>query len=103
MDPIRSTYEADPEMLEIVCEFARELPARAAMLEALLATRSTTELQTLAHQLKGAGGGYGFAQITEVAAVLEQALKSGASEVVIKDSVASLCVILRAVAVPETR
>ena len=44
MDPIRSTYEADPEMLEIVCEFARELPARAAMLEALLASRSTTEL-----------------------------------------------------------
>jgi HPt (histidine-containing phosphotransfer) domain-containing protein len=78
MDPIRSTYETDPEMLEIVCDFAHELPARVAKLEQLLAARAWTELQTLAHQLKGAGGGYGFAQITEVAARLEQALKSGA-------------------------
>jgi len=103
MDPIRSSYEADPDMREIVCEFARELPARAAKLEALLGTRSSAELQTLAHQLKGAGGGYGFAQITEVAARLEQALKSGAAETVIKDAVTELCMILRAVAVPETR
>ena len=103
MDPIRSTYEADPDMLEIVCEFARELPARAATLEAQLSARAFAELQTLAHQLKGAGGGYGFNQITEVAARLEQALKSGAPEPVIKDRAAELCAILRAVVVPETR
>ncbi len=102
MDPIRSTYEADPDMLEIVCDFAHELPERAAKLEALLATRAFAELQTLAHQLKGAGGGYGFNQITEVAAQLEQALKSGAAEPAIKDRVADLCEILRAVVVPET-
>jgi HPt (histidine-containing phosphotransfer) domain-containing protein len=103
MDPIRSTYEADPDMLEIVCEFAHELPTRAEMLEALLAARAFAELQTLAHQLKGAGGGYGFNQITEVAARLEQALKSGAAEPVIKDRAAELCAILRAVVVPATR
>ena len=67
MDPIRSSYESDPDMLEIVCDFARELPVRAARLEALLEARSYSDLQTLAHQLKGAGGGYGFAQITAVA------------------------------------
>ena len=101
MDPIRSSYEADPDMLEIVCEFARELPARVARLEALLAARAFAELQTLAHQLKGAGGGYGFAPITEVAAKLEQALRSGAAEPVIKDRTAELCATLRAVVVPE--
>jgi len=103
MDPIRSTYEADPDMLEIVCDFARELPARVTKLEALLTTRAFAELQTLAHQLKGAGGGYGFPQITEVAGRLEQALKSGLPEPVIEDRAAELCAILRAVVVPETR
>ncbi len=103
MDPIRSTYEADPDMLEIVCDFARELPARTALLETLLDSRAFAELQTLAHQLKGAGGGYGFAQITEDAARLEQALKSGAAEPEIKDRAADLCATLRAVVVPEAR
>mgnify|MGYP003489492318 FL=1 len=102
MDPIRSSYESDPDMLEIVCDFARELPVRAARLEALLEARSYSDLQTLAHQLKGAGGGYGFAQITEVAGRLEQSLKSGSSETLTKECVAELCAILRAVVVPET-
>lgn len=103
MDPIRSSYESDPDMVEIVCDFARELPARAARIEALVEARSLSELQTLAHQLKGAGGGYGFAQITEIAGRLEQALKSGASEPVMKDCAVELCAILRAVVAPVKR
>ena len=71
-------------------------------LQALLEARSYSDLQTLAHQLKGAGGGYGFAQITEVAGRLEQSLKSGSSETLTKECVAELCAILRAVVVPET-
>ncbi len=65
--------------------------------------RSFSDLQTLAHQLKGAGGGYGFAQITEAAGRLEQTLKSGASDTLTKDCAVELCAILRAVVVPETR
>ena len=103
MDPIRSIYEADPDMLEIVREFASELPARIAKIETLLGSRAWSELQTLSHQLKGAGGGYGFAAITEVAARLEQALKSGAAEPQVKDHAAELCATLRAVVVPEAR
>ena len=61
MDPIRSIYEDDPDMLEIVCEFARELPARVRSSRRCSQPRACAELQTLAHQLKGAGGGYGFA------------------------------------------
>jgi HPt (histidine-containing phosphotransfer) domain-containing protein len=100
MDPIRSTYEADPDMLEIVREFAHELPERIARVESLLAARAFSELQTLAHQLKGAGGGYGFPIITEVAASLERALKTGEAEPVVKDRAAELCATLRAVRVP---
>ena len=73
MASIRSTYESDPDMLEIVREFASELPARIAKLEAHLAAGELRELQTLAHQLKGAGGGYGFPQITDASRRLEAA------------------------------
>ena len=101
MDPVHSSYATDPDMAELVREFALELPGRADTLERLLAASELQELGVLAHQLKGAGGGYGFAPITEVAAKLEQALRSGAAEPVIKDRTAELCATLRAVAVPE--
>ena len=103
MASIRSTYESDPDMLEIVREFASELPACIAKLEAHLAAGELRELQTLAHQLKGAGGGYGFPQITELAASLEAALKQGAAPPVVKDRAVALCTLLRAVVVPEAR
>jgi len=103
MGSIRSAYESDPDMLEIVREFASELPARVAKLESYLAAGELRELQTLAHQLKGAGGGYGFPQITELAASLEAALKQGLDAPVVKDRAIALCTLLRDVEVPEAR
>lgn len=100
MEPIRSRYEDDPDMLEIVREFAGEVPERVRRLEALLQAADWPELQRLAHQLKGAGGGYGFPQITEAAAELEGALKAG-DPAAAKDRTARLVRVLRAVTVPE--
>jgi HPt (histidine-containing phosphotransfer) domain-containing protein len=48
----------------------------------------------LAHQLKGAGGSYGFPAITEAAAAVENALADGLDEPTLRDRVetlASLC------------
>jgi len=101
MDPIRSIYEDDPDMLEIVREFVAELPERVAALERELEAGRLQEVQTLAHQLKGAGGGYGFAQVTEAAGALEQALKDEAGAGRIEDCCRTLCDTLRAVEVPE--
>jgi HPt (histidine-containing phosphotransfer) domain-containing protein len=101
MQPIRSTYEDDPDMLELVQSFAEELPERASALEALLANGQLDDLQVLAHQLKGAGGGYGFQVITDVAASLERALKEGRDLTAVKQSTDQLCAVLRAVVVPE--
>jgi HPt (histidine-containing phosphotransfer) domain-containing protein len=101
MEPIRSVFEGDPDMLEIIREFALELPGRAEELEATLARGDRSRLQTLAHQLKGAGGGYGFQAITDTAALLEQALKQAMAEGTIKERCGDLCAILRAVVVPE--
>ncbi|MFQ5513564.1 MAG: Hpt domain-containing protein [Myxococcota bacterium] len=103
MEPIRSEYEDDPDMLDIVQEFAAELPERAAALEACLGGGDLATLQTLAHQLKGAGGGYGFPQITGAAAQLESALKAGAQATELKKDLDALCEVLRAVRVTEAR
>lgn len=100
MDPIRSQYEDDPDMLELVQEFAAELPDRIRSLEDTLEGGELAELQRLAHQLKGAGGGYGFPRITEVAAALEEALKAQAGTAVVTDRTRALCDTLRAVQVP---
>jgi HPt (histidine-containing phosphotransfer) domain-containing protein len=101
MDPIRSDYEDDLDMLEIIREFAEELPDRDAALQECFASGDMAKLQTLAHQLKGAGGGYGFSPISEAAARLEANLREGAEAGVIKDDLTLLCEVLRAVVVPE--
>ena len=101
MQPIRSRYADDPDMLEIVREFAQELPERAASLDALLKAERLSELQTAAHQLKGSGGGYGFPEITECAARLEQALKDGAPAPQLAEHTRALVDTLHAVQVPE--
>ena len=102
MEPIRSEYENDPDMLEIVKEFASELPERMVALEQSLSSGDLAELETLAHQLKGAGGGYGFPQITDAAAVLESALREGADAGVIEETLQQLGQVLKAVEISET-
>ncbi len=102
MDPIRSVYEDDPDMMEIIEEFAEELPGRATAITEYIEQNDWPNVQTLAHQLKGAGGGYGFPQITEAAAALEQAVKDDSDTTLIKERAGTLCEILRAVTVTES-
>lgn len=102
MESIRSIYEDDPDMLEILVDFAKDLPQRVVELQEKQEQGDLASLQTLAHQLKGAGGGYGFQQITDVAGSLEQALKEGADASVIKDRCELLCGTLLAVEVSES-
>ena len=101
MEPLRSLYEDDPDMAEIVREFASELAERVEALEACLQSGDYEQLRTLAHQLKGAGGGYGYPLITESCGALEQAIKDGLNEGAIKECASHACDVLRAVVVPE--
>jgi HPt (histidine-containing phosphotransfer) domain-containing protein len=70
-----STYCHDPDMTELVQLFVQEIPDRLAVLEQNLAQGNWSELARFAHQLKGAGGSYGFPQLTPFAARLEQLAK----------------------------
>lgn len=73
--PILSDFATDPDMAEIVELFVGELPDRVSSLYDAWRAGAAEDLQRLAHQLKGASGGYGFSVIGEAAAELEAALK----------------------------
>jgi signal transduction histidine kinase/CheY-like chemotaxis protein/HPt (histidine-containing phosphotransfer) domain-containing protein len=77
MRPLVSDYAGDPDMAELVERFARTLPERVADLVNARESADSETLARVAHQLKGAAAGYGFAPITASAAELERALKSG--------------------------
>lgn len=71
---LRSTYADDPDMREIVEAFVGEMPDRLAALERAWSEQQLDEVRRLAHQLKGASGGYGFQSVGAAAADLERTL-----------------------------
>lgn len=73
--PVHSEFADDPEYREILQLFAEALPERCRSLVEAFRDGNTAELGTLAHQLKGAGGGFGFRELTERATTLEQACR----------------------------
>lgn len=88
---IRSEFADDPDMHGIVFLFVSELPQRIASVQAALAASEWEHLRTLAHQLKGAAGGYGFPQLGAAAAVIDQGIKDGCDLNVIRSRVGTLC------------
>jgi len=74
-DAIISEYADDPDLLDLVERFVEELPRRIAALQLKLNEQDFQSLAGLAHQLKGAAGGYGFSSITDSAAALERSAR----------------------------
>ena len=77
---IYSTFGGDPELGELVELFVHELPDRISTLEEAFASKDENTLRGTAHQLKGAGGSYGFDQLTPLAAAVELAESGGEPE-----------------------
>lgn len=69
--PLRSVYADDAEFGELIGLFVDELPERVAAIRESLATPDLDQLKIVAHQLMGAGGGYGFLEITDAGRTLE--------------------------------
>lgn len=76
----RSEFAADPEMRGIVALFVEDLPHRAVSLQAAMDAGDRNRLRTLAHQLRGSAGGYGFPAIGNAAANVEILILSGAGD-----------------------
>ena len=74
-EPLYSEFRDDPDMQELVEEFAKRMAAFMAQFRQGLDTGDLPLLEKLAHQLRGAGGGYGYPLITKVAGQLETAVK----------------------------
>jgi signal transduction histidine kinase/CheY-like chemotaxis protein len=96
-----STLENDEDMKEILHQFVRDLPDRSSAILRASQASDVETLKRLAHQLKGAAGGYGFPGITEAASAVEQAIVEGAEPPSLQrhvEELASLCRRARAAA-----
>jgi len=76
-ETIRSQYVDDADLAEVLAEFVKGLPGQVEAMSCALAAGRHEELRRLAHRLKGAGGSYGYPQLTEVAQELEKAAIAG--------------------------
>ncbi|EDL57099.1 Hpt domain-containing protein [Gimesia maris] len=74
--PVRSAYCDDEDFLELIEMFVDGIEEKKQLLSQAVSTEQITPLQTMAHQLKGAGAGYGFDELSELASHLEEACKS---------------------------
>ncbi len=75
-EPIYSAFRDDPDFQELLVDFVQSARERTATLSDAYQQGAVETLRTQAHQLKGAGGGYGFDDLSVVAADLEQACKA---------------------------
>jgi len=99
---LRSEFADDPDMAELVAEFVGVLPSRMASLTEQLRRDDLSALQRSLHQLKGAGGGYGFREITTSAAGAEAAIKNQDPLPAIHSEIQSLLTLVRSVEGYET-
>jgi HPt (histidine-containing phosphotransfer) domain-containing protein len=74
--PIQSSFANIAGMAKVVAHFVQELPRRVGQMNKLIETNNRDDLLVAVHRLKGAGGGFGFAAISELAAAAEARLKS---------------------------
>lgn len=70
--PVYSEFRGDEDYAEVLAEFLRSLGQRVDEFERALRCGDRDTLRRLAHQLKGAGGGYGYPGLSEHAADLER-------------------------------
>jgi CheY-like chemotaxis protein len=94
---MRSSLADDPDMREVLVGFVSNLPRRAERLVDLMEKQDFEQLRQVVHQLKGAGGGYGFPEITRRAASAEKAIKAQAALEQISAEVQSLLAALQSV------
>jgi HPt (histidine-containing phosphotransfer) domain-containing protein len=89
-------YADDPEMAELLVYFVGELQHCVDRLTQAWQSASHDDLRILAHQIRGAAGGYGFPTVTSSAAELEQALLSDETQVaLLKEKVEDLIALCR--------
>jgi len=67
VEPLRSELADDPAMTEVIATFLSALPERIHQIERVADEGDAAAIETLAQRLSGAGSGYGFPAISQVA------------------------------------
>jgi CheY-like chemotaxis protein/HPt (histidine-containing phosphotransfer) domain-containing protein len=92
-----SAFATDPKYARLLERFISRLPDRVSKLTQLLAAGDVDGLRQQVHNLKGAGHGYGFSAITELAARAEDAIKAQAAAATVAAEVSALIDLIRQV------
>ena len=79
---IRSEFADDPDLVSVIEEFVDGLAAHVGSMEDALKRGQLAVVEREAHQLKGAGGSYGYPSLTNAARIVEEAAKAGDGETV---------------------
>ena len=77
--PLRSQFADDPEMGELLVLFLSELESKVNAMRTSVESGDVDTLTRVTHQVRGAAGGYGYPQITNIAAQVEETLRGGGS------------------------
>ncbi len=75
-ETIYSEYADDADLMVLIDEFVAGLEEDIESMRKVLKNGDHEGLRRLAHQMKGAGGSYGYPMLTEVAKTLEEAAKA---------------------------
>jgi PAS domain S-box-containing protein len=94
---IVSAFHADPVMAEVLPEFIANLSGEVATIRALLDRHDLEGLREALHQIKGAGGSYGFQVLSDAAAAAERDVKAGAPLDTVATDVDALVAVVRRV------
>lgn len=90
--PSESEWEqllSDPDFVAMLDEFRSDLDQRVAKMSEAIAARAWTELEVLAHQLKGAAGGFGLLELSLASGRLEDELRNASNH----EAVAQRCIV----------
>jgi len=81
MDPSEKIIvKADSELADLIPVYLKRRESDLAAITAAAEARDFDRLQTLGHQMKGSGAGYGFDVISEIGAALEVEAKEKRTE-----------------------
>jgi len=92
---IASTLSDYPGMKKVILEFVAGLPEEVTKLQELLSAGDLALLKRAVHQLRGAGGGYGFDPVSESAALAEESIKASDNLQAIEAKINSLIDLIR--------
>ena len=95
--PFRSPLSADPKLAPVVAAFVGRLPAAVAEIADLAGADRSADLARAVHKLRGAGGSYGFTDVSTAAARVEDRLLAGESAADVAHDVAGLIATVRRV------